>query len=88
MHYVQREQRGNAQWRLQAHVTAQTLLYAVANASPKLHTALLRTVVPTLEALWGRAQVRPPHLKLTRRAFTCFRLSCEVPARSSLQCLS
>lgn len=33
----------------QAHVTAQTLLYAVANASPQLHAALLRTVVPTLD---------------------------------------
>lgn len=43
----------------QAHLTAQTVLYAVANASPALQAALLRTVVPTLEALWGRTQVTP-----------------------------
>ena len=54
---------GSLDPRPQAHVTAQTLLYAIANASPTLHAALLRTVVPTLEALWLRAQVcrpRPP----------------------------
>lgn len=51
---------------MQAHLTAQTVLYAVANSSPALQAALLRNVVPTLEALWARTQV------------TCIPPSCTV----------